>query len=189
MIKCRWINHASQDLAGNYERKTFHYSILMRISMPRLQLSQRQTNSKVNWEVKHRHCHLLNPPSIPRLSEPAPPLDPVSLSSDRSDRSLLGMPTGRRKTNMAVTYCVPVLLSCCTEKSADFTSGRVCGPSSSFWGVCHFQPTFRWTLAVDPPACRNPSGLAEGRTGALRHQVGDEGVDLRGRSPRWQPCH
>lgn len=151
-------------------------------------LKDRQ-NNKVNWEVKHRHCHLLNPHSILWLSQPAPLHDPVSISSDWSDHSLPGMPTGTRKTNMAIIYCVPVLLSWRTEKSTDFTSGRVCGPSSSSWGVCHFQPTFRRTLAVDPPAWRNPSGSVEGRTGVLQHRVGDEGADLRGRSPHWQPCH
>lgn len=39
VLRCRWINHALQDLAGNYERKMFYYSILIRTSMPRLQSS------------------------------------------------------------------------------------------------------------------------------------------------------
>lgn len=80
---------------------------------------------------------------------------------------------------------------CCyvdTLKSTDFTSGKVCGPSSSFWGVCRFRPTSRWTLGADPPACRNLFGPGEGRTGAPQHQVGGDGPDLRGRNLHWQPC-
>lgn len=120
----------------------------------------------------------------------------LSLSSGWSDAALptwicsdLGMPTGRRETNMAIIYCVPVLLCWYTERSTDFTSGRVCEPSSSFWGVFHFRAMSRWTLAGGPPACRNLSGLGEGRTGALQHQAAGDWADLRGRSPRWQPCH
>lgn len=149
---------------------------------------------KVKWEVKHHHCWVFNPPSLFVLNQQASLHDPLCLSSGWSDCSLTNMKLfdlrswhanrEARDKNGHHLLC-PCLYN---ERSTDFTSGRVCGPSSFFSVVCRFQPMAHWTLAGDPPACRNLTGLGEGRRGALQHQVAGDGGDLRGRSLHWQPC-
>lgn len=72
--------------------------------------------------------------------------------------------------------------------SAGFTSGRVYGLSSSFWEASLLRPRARWLQSGGFLACRSQSGQWEGRRGALLRQAAGDGGDLRGRSPRWQPC-
>lgn len=112
-------NHASQDLAGNQEKKMLHHRILMRTSMQgysRLKDQQKRLN-----ERKHHHWHLFIPLSILHLTGSSSRLhDPVSLlwlklhpHESPSVQLMKGrsyLPTGRQETDMAIIYFVSVLL-------------------------------------------------------------------------------
>lgn len=147
VLNFSWINRALQDLAGNYERKIIHYSILVRIFKATVVFKDQHKN-KLKWEIEHHHCHPFSSPSIlessskARLCDLSPLADlTTALPTCIFSVSDLGMPKGRQEINMAIIFRVPVVICSYTEKPRDFTSGRVFGLSSFFWVVFHFQPT------------------------------------------------